>query len=316
VSVVDSLNPASDGGRYDVAIATRGYETRARCLATRFQPEARLRIAGGFAGQQALQYAENRHWFSTHRWRTVDLDDAAFGGFWRDILARATHGRSDVLRVWLDISSNSRLRIATLLDLFRTLSCPVVVDFVYCAAKFSPPPRSHPPNGHVGPVTRSFAGWTEPDRSSVALVGLGYEQDKALGAVEHIQATDVWVFSPVSAESEYASVLKTANAILLSSVPRNRVVEYIVERPFDCFVVLESLAYRISQDRVPVFFPFGPKIFTLCSMLVACLHSEKVAVWRVSAGAEEEAVDRLPSESVCGLRVAFGVPSGGLRKSA
>jgi len=309
MSSVQSVSPFDLEARkpYDLAIAALGFETRARFLADKVRPEARMKIAAGFTRRQVLEYGRNRDCFKSLGWRTVDLDDNQYLEFWHDVLQDLGRKATSTLRVWCDVSSSSRLRIATLLDAFRTAKRPVEIDFVYCIAQYSDPPQLHPPNGHVGPVTKNFAGWTEPDRGAVALVGLGYEENKALGAVEHIQATDVWAFTPTSAVDGYIGGMKKANAILLNSIPRDRRIEYTVERPFDCFVILESLTHRIVDQSVPVFFPFGPKIFALCSMLVGCVYSEKAAVWRVSAGSEEEALDRLPSPSACGLHVSFEV---------
>jgi len=61
---------------------------------------------------------------------------------------------------------------------------------------------------------------------------------------------------------------------------------------------------KISQLNNAVLFPFGPKIFTLCSLLVACLNPA-IAVWRVSSQDLGDASDRLPSQFIYGLRVEF-----------
>src|SRR5947207_11718086 len=86
------------------------------------------------------------------------------------------------------------------------------VDFLYSLASFSEPPKSQPVNTHVGPISPPFAGWwTEPDRPTAAVVGLGYEEDKALGAVEHLQPGEVWVFTPQSVVAAYSPALDFAN---------------------------------------------------------------------------------------------------------
>jgi hypothetical protein len=138
-----------------------------------------------------------------------------------------------------------------------------------------------------------------------AVVGLGYEQDKALGAVEHLQPGEVWVFAPHSAVEEYSVALKKANQVLLDTVPSSHRLVYEVGQPFDCFVTLESLVDRLAEEANVILLPFGPKLFALCSLLVAWLHSD-VAVWRVSAGKGEMPQDRRASGYVYGLRVEFG----------
>jgi hypothetical protein len=95
--------------------------------------------------------------------------------------------------------SLTRSRLAAVLDNLRSpiLSRAFSVDFFYTLAQYDPPPQEVALNSHVGPVTPAFAGWTNnPDRGLAAIVGLGYEEDKALGAVEHVQAVEIWTYAP------------------------------------------------------------------------------------------------------------------------
>src|SRR5690242_17425458 len=91
---------------YDLAIATIGYETRARALPERLRPKAALKVAAGFTNRQVLEYEHNQRLFSSWGWRTVDLDDEKMLGFWRNILTKVCRGKKSI-RVWCDISSNS-----------------------------------------------------------------------------------------------------------------------------------------------------------------------------------------------------------------
>jgi hypothetical protein len=298
------VQPPADS-EYDLAIATLGYESRSSYLARRLSPRADLRVAAGFEDRHVLNYQGNRDWYIKSGYTVKDVDDAKYRSWCEEVVSQANPKRGGTARIWVDISSTSRLRLAVMLEVMRSIGFPIVVDFFYAVAKFTRPNSSFAPNSHVGPVTKMFAGWSDPSRQAVAIVGLGYEQNKALGAVEHIQATDVWTFIPHSEVHEYVDALIEANSILLERIPNRRQVEYIVERPFDCFVVLESLVNRIAETEVPVLFPFGPKIFSLCALLVGCVHGTRVAVWRVSSERYEDAVDREASGSFCAMRVAF-----------
>jgi hypothetical protein len=298
------MQPPADS-EYDIAIATLGYESRSSYLAKHLDPKASVKVAAGFKDRHVLHYLDNRAWHIGAGYKVKEVDDVQYRSWCADIINRIRPRRGATARFWVDISSVSRLRMAILLESMRSARFPIVADFFYAIAKFSNPEPSIGPNCHVGPVTTMFSGWSDPSRQAVAIVGLGYEQNKALGAVEHIQATDVWTFIPHSEIREYTNALFEANSILLEKIPKQRQVEYFVERPFDCFVILESLVNRIAETQVPVLFPFGPKIFSLCAMLVGCIHSMRVAVWRVSAGQYETALEREPKGSYCGLRVAF-----------
>jgi hypothetical protein len=180
------------------------------------------------------------------------------------------------------------------------------VDFLYAVAAFSPPPAVTEANTHVGPVLPSMSGWwAEPERPIAALVGLGYEENKALGAVEHIQVSSIFTFTPRSPIEAYSPAVDEANRTLLQQVPRENRFVYDVDRPMDTFVELESFTFGVTRAHNLVVLPFGPKIFALCAMLIGIIHPE-VAVWRVSG--KEEKVDRTAAGEVYGLGVNFGDP--------
>lgn len=217
------------------------------------------------------------------------------------------------VRIVVDISSMTRYRIASVvLAIEKHLTVDATVNFVYSLAKFSPPEQMTFPNSHVGPVRPEFAGWwKEPDLAVAAVVGLGYEEDKALGAVEHLQAAEVWAFIPRSHIAAYTDELQRANRTLLDSVEPEHLLQYRVQDPFECYSRLESLVFGLSQTSNVVLLPFGPKIFSLCSVLVGRLH-KRVPVWRVSAEGQEPAINREASGSVYGLEVRFSASSNDL----
>jgi hypothetical protein len=109
--------------------------------------------------------------------------------------------------------------------------------------------------------------------------------------------------------SEYTPALHQANQSVVEMI-KGRVVGYDVDQPFDLFTKLESLIAGVGTRSNCILLPFGPKIFALCALLVACLHPD-AAVWRVSGA--EEAVDRV-GHSVYGISAIFP-PPGLLRVS-
>lgn len=290
---------------YDLFIATVGYERRARYIAEYFEPRAEIKVACGFRDQQVLEYSNNSNWFASQGFDVAHEPDTGYNDWARAVLHRVPVDRSSI-RLLVDISSVTRFRIATLLVLLREFSLArLTVSFVYSLAAFTPPPDIVQANSHVGPVTPEFAGWwEEPDRALVAVVGLGYEEDKALGAVEHLQAAEVWTFVPISEVEAFSPALTSANRTLLEGVPPNHQLTYRVQDPFDCFARLESLTFGLTQERNPLLLPFGPKIFSLCALLVSLLNPS-VPVWRVSAEGQEVPVNREPSGFVYGLEVVF-----------
>ncbi len=301
---------AESSGEYDLFVAAVGFETRSRGVAELLRPVARRRVACAFPDRKVLSHEANRDWYLANGFIVEERSDEKFRE-WFDARLEELKDGDPILsayRVAIDISSLSKLRLAAMVDSLRRWNGgnSLIVDFMYSVAEFSAPLDAEVSNAHVGPVLKSFAGWSlEPNQPTIAIVGIGYEENKALGAVEHLQVSQVWIFAPISEIPEYEPRLELANSILLELyVSRENRIDYRVEQPFDCFVALESLTERCLRSSRVVLLPFGPKIFALCALLVACLHSN-AAVWRVSAGEAEPAIDRIPSKFFCGLTAEF-----------
>jgi len=307
--IVAELSRTWKRTRYDLFLAAIGYEERSRYIAEAIDVTAESKHAIGFYEQREQAYEDNLHWFGSNGYETHIVDDASFRSKVSEAMDSAATQRGDgTLTVLVDISSLSRFRLATIIDLLQggLPQISLTVHFVYSLAEYNPPSNANAQNSHVGPMLRSnFAGWwVEPDRGITAIVGLGYEPDKALGAVEHLQAADIWTFTPRSKISEYSRALEIANESLLSTVERAHQLKYNVHEPFSLFVTLESLVYGVMQRQNPVLLPFGPKLFALCCLLVACVHRD-IAVWRVSAQEQEPAINRKASGYVYGLVTIF-----------
>jgi hypothetical protein len=303
---VDRFSRASDHS-YDLLVATIGYEKRSRAISEQHPAIASFRkLACGFTRDHVLNYDANRDWFSANDYVIAEPSESEFSGWFQDALRSAIDATKGVLRIRLDISSMTRTRLAQVIEALAEckLERAVAIDFVYALAEYSAPPPANSKNTHVGPVTTDFSGWwTEPDRPVTAVVGLGYEENKALGALEHIQASDVWLFLPRSPIAEYSDALRRSNRSLLEVVKSERLLSYQVEEPFLSLSHLESLCSALSSQQNVILLPFGPKIFVLISLLVARLHYPDIAVWRVSGS--EDITDRSASQYLYGLRVIF-----------
>jgi hypothetical protein len=306
--ILRTLRPTPRGD-YDLFIAAMGYETRAVFVASQLQPQAATKMALGFTTDHILQYEANKVWFEENGYVTSEPDEKEFLARVDDAIAEACISADKMkrpVRVGIDISSTTRVRIAELLQLVEARSSDrsIEMDFFYALAEYSPPPTVIESNTHVGPVVPTMSGWwSEPERPVAAAVGLGYEENKALGAVEHIQVTSIFTFSPRSPIEAYAAVLDEANKTLLQQVQKENRFVYRVDEPLDTFVQLEAFVFGVTRTHNLVLLPFGPKIFALCAMLIAIIHPE-IAIWRVSGS--EERVDRKANGEIYGLTVLYG----------
>lgn len=301
------LRSADSLPAFDFTIFALGYESRAINIAKTVAPVSRKQLALGFAERKVLSYEANRKWFEAHGHEVIEENDANFPNLCDKLRLRLNAVERAHVVIGIDISSFNRFRLACLIDMVRHLRPEKSVStyFWYSLAQFSPPAAGFVPNSHVGPIHPRFAGWfVEPELPPVAIVGLGYEEDKALGAVEHIEATAAWAFIPSSPLSQYKVEVERANQPLLESVPEQRQLIYDVGNPITCLATLQSLTQGLMREANVVLFPFGPKIFALNCLIVAS-SEPNLAVWRVSSLEYEEPVDRIPSQHVYGLCVEW-----------
>jgi hypothetical protein len=296
--------------KYDLLIAPLGFESRSTHVSRAAANRAMSKVAFGFTDQQVHAYAENKIWFSDHGFDVKELSDEEIEAECVNVILKATQKQNDRLQVLVDISSFSRLRIASMVAAFSKTSLHqnLIVDFLYSPASFLEAGNRPSYNVHVGPVLTDFAGWwIEPDLPLAVIAGLGYEKGKALGAVEHVQAATTWLFEPVSELSAYYPRMLETNKELIESTRPDQIFQYEVSKPLDLFIQLESLATGLLHNHNVLIFPFGPKLFSVCALLLSLVHRE-VSVWRVSGGKLEDAVDRSAAGPIYGLSAEFVSP--------
>jgi len=300
---------------YDLFIATTGFESRAIWVAENLCVSAVEFWAPAFANRQSLQFEHNNQFFKS---RGYDTEVCRESDFYNELVKRlvkhaARMNQGEVLHIAVDISSMSRLRMASIVDAvrFAKFDQEVQCDFIYSLAEFSEPENENHPISEFGPVTDEFAGWSDdPSKSCSVLFGAGYEQDQIIGVVEMLEADDVWVFVPHGPDERYYTSVLEGNQALWDVVPENRRLDYSVMRPFDTFSAIESLLYGKLASTRPMIVPFGPKIFSVVSMIAAAIHQPEVAIWRVSTGQSDTPMDRKGTEHLSSIRMVSSVLSG------
>ncbi|CAG9170812.1 hypothetical protein [Cupriavidus pinatubonensis] len=295
----------------DLVICACGYEGRATAVAAKMHElgmnPASRQVAFGFGTQQVLKYSENKAWFEAHGFDVVETMDESFRqGV--DAILRETSQHLDHVKIEIDVSCLNRFRLAHLIDAVRCMEVKsAAVNFHYCLAEYTPPIEDAAPIVTVEPVIPQFSGWTtRPDRPPAAIVGLGYETNKAIGVVDHLEINNAtWAFYPVSPIPEYHDSLQQANESLLRLIQTDgRCRPYEVGQPAKLFQEVNSLVHMLRTNFNIVLIPFGPKLFALVVLLVGCMHDD-VGVWRVSSDSLEQAVNRVSSGNFIGLHVDF-----------
>jgi hypothetical protein len=294
-------------GPVDLLICACGYESRAIRVAQMVADRAQRKIALGFEAQRVLCYETNKRWFQENGFQVEDVDDVRFGSLIAEAI-QALVGDGDAARLLVDVSCMNRARLAKLVLALRAAAGRrLEVDFAYNIAAYSAPSEEVAPTSVAEPVTPEFSGWTlQPEKPPAAVLGLGYEQSRAIGIVDHLEINNAaWAFIPKSPIPEYSISVDLANESLYSMLQtEGRRLYYEVMDPGALFRELNALVDLLKQMYNPIVIPFGPKIFALTALLVASLH-EDIGVWRVSSGLLEEPVDRAPSEYTAVLHAEF-----------
>lgn len=211
----------------------------------------------------------------------------------------STNFDGEEFRVTVDISCLSRSAISEIFSAVKILlsSKRVRLTIGYSLARFEKPSeRQYPINQKIAPIHPSFSGWSlDPSAPVDMIVGLGYENGKAIGAVEYLEPRKKWVFMPTSPELKFSKAVRMHNKNLLDSCPLDSVVSYEVLNPIDNYFKLMSLLNRLTLDSKPILLPFGPKIFFAVCLLIGIVF-EDVAIWDVHDNSDVTTNLKRPSD--------------------
>lgn len=292
---------------YDALIYSVGYEARSRHVAEVLRLRCQRLVALGFLSHHTLSFDVNARWAKKYAHWFECLPAQEIVGTVEEQILKAVETAEGRVRIAVDVSSFSRDRLGSVI--LATLAVAAdqpeaVVHFLYAPARFSRSPAADVGEIGVADLIDGFVGWAfDPAQATVAIVGLGYEPGRALGAIELLEPGRLALYLPRGIDGRFDRASETANAGLLGPVSRD-VREYRVLRPRTLYGELAEIASGLPDLR-PVFVPFGPKVFACCAMLVSALAEEAVPVWRISGGELEPPRQRSAVGEIAGLEVAF-----------
>jgi hypothetical protein len=276
----------------DLLVGSLGWERRSRRIPEAFRGEAKHIILLDLDSAGLGDYDENLCHANSAGLDHPKLEPKELTSWLIERVKELAPPNARAPRIGIDVSSLSRDRIAYLIQgLQQFESTPaedaeatIVVDFFYTPAV---PPERTPGPEHIevlGPVTPRFAGFApEPNSPVVAFVGLGIEEDRAIGALEYIEPSRVTVFVPYGENVSFDQKVRAANTLVWKQVPEELTIRYRVDDPFWLYTTLEERVFNAGSEGRPILVPLGPKIFAACCLLVASQH-RRAGVWRVSPG--------------------------------
>jgi hypothetical protein len=213
-----------------------------------------------------------------------------------ELLLKQRHGTEQSTKLSIDISLIDRKSLA---DLFSTLARLAIehiyeISVIYSLAKYAPPSGENCPNNDVKPVSNFYSGWSNrPGMPVLSIVGLGYEKDKAIGAIEYLECSKAFLYIPQSMEENYQKDVLNENSSLLEYFGKKSQFSYKLESPTEAIFSLDSVISANKNNYKIVLLPFGPKLFYALSLLTCIPHPE-VSIWYVSgeSGDSDSSQDR------------------------
>jgi hypothetical protein len=262
---------------FDIAIVSFGMDARHVHLLSQIKAQAREILVG--SNTAATENDRQVRQFVSQHGGTVCSIDEICQEITRRSLASKKSGTE--LHVFVDVSCMSRVFMGQIFATIKheALESPIRLTVGYCLASYMPPSEVRfPLIRRVAPVHTTFSGWGASAALPIdAIVSLGYEKGKAIGAVEYLEPRNRWIFVPHSPEERFLQQVKKQNAFLIKE---ETTIDYEVLRPADTYHQLLSLVVGLVQESRPVLLPFGPRIFFAISLLVA-MRIEKASVWHV-----------------------------------
>ncbi|KAB2824222.1 transcription elongation factor GreB [Aliivibrio finisterrensis] len=202
---------------------------------------------------------------------------------------RQTSKSDGSTKIAIDISLIDRKSLAELFSIVARMAMvySYEIRIIYTLAEYSPPSGEAHPNNDVKPVSNFFSGWSNrPGMPILSVVGLGYERDKAVGAVEFLESSEAFLYIPQSKEDKYYTDVIRENSRLMGAYPESNRFSYELESPTETIYSLDSVISANKNKYKIVLLPFGPKIFYALSLLSSIAHPE-VSVWYVSGENED-----------------------------
>lgn len=266
-------------------VAACGYETRSSAIAKLVTDSMETRVVIQFSEwEEALARPNNNLLFESAAFEPFTASGSDASAI-TPALRQAVSRLVPPAVLAFDISSMTRAWHGGIIRFLQNLqlSYELEVNFIYIPGKFQPPPRKSPPNEVVAPVD-GFASLAPPDLPIAAIIGLGYERERALGLQQLLDPQKTVLLVPRSWERDpfYPRVIES-NKDLIDRTSPDWIFEYPVLQPAATFQLLRSIVGGLQDNYRVVLTSLGPKIFGINCFLLATIDP-RVSVWRVSAG--------------------------------
>jgi hypothetical protein len=266
-------------------VAACGYEARASALARGLGASVKNRFAIAFEEwPAALSRVRNEQIFKECGFTLVTASANSPDALSRTVVT-AIDGEESTLPLAIDISCMTRPWHGAVVRTIANLEIKESFDtyIAYVPGRFSPPRGSSPANEIVAPVD-GFASMALPDLPVAAILGLGYEKERALGLQQLLDPERTILMIPRNGRTDkYYPLVVKSNKDILERTQRDWRFEYPLDQPSATFGMMASLVSGLLPSYRVVLASLGPKLFGMLCFLLAT-QFRQVSVWRVSSG--------------------------------
>jgi len=273
---------------FDIAIWTCGYEQRARYICENQVVIAKSNLVFDYQSLDILDFNKNKSYFES-------IDNVSFYTNELDLLNQigpkleALDEESESLKLFLDVSSCSRSVAAKILENLKLIASAraknLLITIGYALSEFSTPPDSELPCHISEPVIGELSGWSSDlSKPPFAIVGIGFEPGRALGAIDYLEIPEVRIFFPKGPDARFDGAVAAANSFLIEEETDGNVLPYSILSPNILYEKMVSLVTGIFSQYRPVVIPLGPKIFAAVAIVLALNLAPNICVWRTSSG--------------------------------
>ncbi|MCG7598782.1 hypothetical protein MHM84_03200 [Halomonas sp. McH1-25] len=288
---------------FDVAIFGLGYEERSTYLYNKIKLKSTSSYAIGYKyNDKVYNYKKNKAEFLMGA-EVFEVDDNGF----KSAIAKCISSLQNFNRpkVFVDITVMSRHRLATALwVLIKNLPQGGRITVSYSVSEFVPPPNEMPPVKEIGPIIGELNGVPSSLGLPIGLIAcLGYEENKALGAANYIDASEVVAFIPCSKIDEFYKEVLRSNKFFLGGIGKENTFSYDVHNPYKTFIDMKSVVIDMLKVNRPIILPLGPKIVAALSVLLGIEFYPHLPIWRLSSKESEVPVNRPASGHVVNFTI-------------
>ncbi len=292
-----NVNPEDDF-EFDLLIFAVGYEARARHVAERYCRCAKTILGYVFPDGHQLSFDNNLKFLKECGGHELQ-DGVSIKSRLQNLNARADFCGC---KICIDVSSLNRGAMAFLLaelldsEFFKNAEITVF----YSVAVFVPPPSEELDFLDFAPLD-NFGGWTSnPERPTALVLGLGYETDHAVGALEFLDPSVTFAFFPIGSDEKFEKQVETANRSFFELINADRIIKYPVLSPYQTFWEMRSLILSLSGVARTVLVPMGPKIFSSLCLVSQRMFGDEISIWRASGHSLAMARDAHASGEITG----------------